>query len=84
LQINYRLGPLGFLNPSIWGEEINLGLLDQVEALRWVQKNIYTFGGDPEKVTISGESAGAESAMHQLLWTDENLFRAAWISKAPD
>jgi para-nitrobenzyl esterase len=34
--INYRLGPLGFLNPTTWGDDVNLGLLDQVEALRWV------------------------------------------------
>lgn len=51
--INYRLGPLGFLNPSTWGNEINLGLLDQVNALRYVKKYISAFGGSPEKVTIS-------------------------------
>lgn len=34
--LNYRLGPLGFLNPSTWGDDINLGILDQIEALRWV------------------------------------------------
>ena len=53
VSINYRLGPLGFLNPSTWGENINLGLLDQVEALRYVKTHITAFGGDPEKVTIS-------------------------------
>ena len=52
--MNYRLGPLGFLNPSTWEErKINLGLLDQVEALRYVKKYISAFGGSPEKVTIS-------------------------------
>ena len=52
--MNYRLGPLGFLNPSTWNEDkINLGLLDQVEALRYVKKYIRAFGGSPEKVTIS-------------------------------
>lgn len=53
VSINYRLGPLGFLNPSTWGGDINLGLLDQVEALRYVKKHISAFGGSPEKVTIS-------------------------------
>lgn len=51
--INHRLGPLGFLNPSTWGNATNLGLLDQVNALRYVKKYIPAFGGDPEKVTIS-------------------------------
>lgn len=50
---NYRLGPLGFLNPSTWKNETNLGLLDQVAALQYVQKYIVMFGGDPDKVTIS-------------------------------
>ena len=52
--LNYRLGPLGFLNPSTWDpNKINLGLLDQVEALHWVRKYISRFGGSPDKVTIS-------------------------------
>src|SRR5712692_9317 len=57
--INYRLGADGFL----WlGDGVaNLGLLDQVAALRWVQENIEAFGGDPTRVTIFGESAGAFS-----------------------
>lgn len=53
--INYRLGPLGFLNPSTW-DPVNLGLLDQVEALRWVRKYIFSFGGNPDMVTIAGQS----------------------------
>ena len=59
LTINYRLGADGFL----WlGDGVaNLGLLDQVAALRWVQENIEAFGGDPTRVTIFGESAGAFS-----------------------
>ena len=51
--INYRLGPLGFLNPSTWKAKANLGVLDQVEALRWIQRHILAFGGDRSKVTIS-------------------------------
>ncbi|MBO0683233.1 MAG: carboxylesterase/lipase family protein [Candidatus Dormibacteraeota bacterium] len=60
--INYRLGALGFLHP---GEpaigSANCGLLDQVAALEWVRDNIEAFGGDPENVTVFGESAGAMS-----------------------
>src|SRR5581483_159121 len=70
--INYRLGVLGWLahlelsaeSPeSISG---NYGLLDQVQALRWVQQNIGTFGGDPANVTIAGESAGALSVVYLM------------------
>lgn len=64
--INYRLGPLGFLHlGEIGGEEYatsgNCGILDQVAALEWVKENIESFGGDPNRVTIFGESAGAMS-----------------------
>eukprot|EP00794_Sanderia_malayensis_P000222 gene226-837_t len=59
--INYRLGALGFLNIPGTDLKGNYGMLDQVHALRWVKKNIRNFGGDPGKVTIFGESAGASS-----------------------
>lgn len=64
--LNYRLGVLGFLHfGEIGGEEYatsgNCGILDQVAALQWVKENIAAFGGDPNKVTIFGESAGAMS-----------------------
>ncbi len=65
--INYRVGPLGFLaHPELTDESPNrssgnYGLLDQIAALRWVQKNIAGFGGDPAQVTIFGQSAGAIS-----------------------
>jgi para-nitrobenzyl esterase len=64
---NYRLGPLGFLaHPDLSSESDsrtsgNYGLLDQIAALRWVQRNIAAFGGDPKQVTIFGQSAGALS-----------------------
>src|SRR5262249_55631584 len=69
--INYRLGVLGFLtHPELTRESSqkasgNYGLLDAVAALEWTQKNIAAFGGDPRRVTIAGQSAGA-SAAHAL------------------
>ncbi len=64
--INYRLGPFGFLYLSAllgegYRDSSNLGLQDQVAALRWVRDNIENFGGSPENVTVFGESAGAMS-----------------------
>lgn len=64
--INYRLGVLGFLHLGLaFGDRYphctNLGLRDQIAALQWVKRNIAAFGGDPENVTVFGESAGAMS-----------------------
>ena len=58
--INYRLGALGFLRAPALGET-NFGMRDQICALRWVRENIANFGGDPDNVTIFGESAGGMS-----------------------
>jgi para-nitrobenzyl esterase len=72
VSINYRLGVLGWLahpelsKESPVGVSGNYGLLDQIEALHWVQRNIRSFGGDPANVTIAGESAGALSVMYLM------------------
>ena len=57
--INYRLGVYGFVD--VGDGPANVGLRDQIAALRWVRENIAAFGGDPDRVTIGGESAGAMS-----------------------
>ena len=67
----YRLGAFGFLaHPEITRENpdapSNFGLLDQQAALRWVYRNIAAFGGDPDRITIAGQSAGGGSILHQL------------------
>ncbi|KAF4526362.1 hypothetical protein B566_EDAN014100, partial [Ephemera danica] len=65
--INYRLGALGFLSLGTKETPGNYGLKDQVAALRWVQKNIAKFGGNPNSVTIFGQSAGAASVHYLML-----------------
>ncbi len=71
--INYRLGPMGwFTHPAIQGlqngidKTSNFGTLDIMEALRWVQANIQNFGGDPDNITIFGESAGGNNVLSLL------------------
>ncbi len=67
VSINYRVGPFGFLvHPELTAESGksasgNYGLMDQIEGLRWVKQNIAAFGGDPNNVTIAGQSAGSMS-----------------------
>ncbi|QFG22624.1 carboxylesterase/lipase family protein [Actinomadura sp. WMMB 499] len=69
--LNYRLGPLGWLaHPGLDGRRLqsgNFGLLDQQAALRWVQRNIRAFGGDPRNVTLFGESAGSMDTCANLV-----------------
>ncbi|MEU7768249.1 carboxylesterase family protein [Nocardia sp. NPDC049190] len=80
---NYRLGPLGFLYlPQIGAN--NLGVQDQGAVLRWVRDNIAAFGGDPESVTVGGQSAGAFSAF-QLAVDPEtgNMIRRVIAQSAP-
>jgi|GEM_PF-551688 len=69
VSINYRVGIFGFLAyKDVAGEEVtgNFALLDQIAALKWVQKNIRSFGGDPDNVTIMGQSAGAINVQHLI------------------
>ena len=87
--INYRLGPLGFMahpamdvaNPgSQDGRYGNYGILDQVQALRWVKQNIHYFGGDADNITIFGQSAGAYDVctlMNSPIAMKEGLFHKA-------
>jgi para-nitrobenzyl esterase len=70
--INYRLGALGFLaHPALasrpGGPAGNYGLMDQIAALRWAQRNIARFGGDPDNITIAGQSAGGVSVLSLLV-----------------
>jgi carboxylesterase type B len=77
VSITYRLGIFGFLGGSQVSKDgdLNAGLLDQRAALEWIQRHISSFGGDPENVTISGESAGGASVIMQtvayggMFWT---------------
>jgi para-nitrobenzyl esterase len=76
--INYRLGALGFLHLPEIDAQGNQGLLDQVMALAWVRDNIAAFGGDPQNVTIFGESAGSASVGCLLtMLPARGLFRRA-------
>ncbi|KAF4610949.1 hypothetical protein D9613_006564 [Agrocybe pediades] len=83
VSINYRVSAYGFLSGLEVAEEevANIGLYDQREALRWVNKYISAFGGDPSRVTLNGASAGAISVAYQMLafgGNPENLFQAAF------
>ena len=82
--INYRLNVFGFLaHPELsaeapYGTSGNYGMLDQVAALRWVKENIRAFGGDPDRITIAGESAGSMAVSnHMASPLSRNLFAGA-------
>jgi len=80
ININYRLGTFGFLSGSDEFKDFNMGLLDQRKLLEWVQENVAFFGGDPKRVTIFGESAGAGAVGYQLIahgGRDDKLFNGA-------
>jgi para-nitrobenzyl esterase len=88
--INYRVGVFGFLaHPELTAENPqntsgNYGLLDQVAALQWVRANISAFGGDPRRVTVSGQSAGAASIEALLVMpAARGLFQRAIVQSGP-
>ncbi len=86
--INYRLGPLAFLYfdsiaPNNTDFDHNLGIQDQIAALKWVKENIEKFGGDPEQVTIFGQSSGATSVLTLMsIPSTKGLFKHA-IAESP-
>jgi len=83
VSVTYRLGIFGYLGDSR-GRPANLGLLDQLEALRWVRRNIFAFGGDPSQVTAFGESAGGDAVAHLMATPGAaQLFSRAIIQSPP-
>lgn len=83
VSVTFRLGVLGFLGD---GRTVpaNLGLLDLVESLRWVRTNIAAFGGDPDLVTVFGQSAGGDAAAHLMVSEGAaGLFRRVIVQSAP-
>ncbi|MHA0285916.1 carboxylesterase family protein [Mycobacterium sp. C3-094] len=83
VRVSYRLGILGFLDLAD-SDCDNLGLRDQIAALRWVQDNIAAFGGDPRRVTVFGQSAGGYSALALMMCPEtETLFSRAILQSAP-
>ncbi|BAP33444.1 para-nitrobenzyl esterase [Chryseobacterium sp. StRB126] len=81
--VSYRLGLFGFLG----GDEKrppNLGLLDMIEALKWIKTNIADFGGDPENVTLLGQSSGGDAIAHLMISEEvDKLFQRVIIQSAP-
>ena len=76
VSMNYRLGPLGFLNLGNQYISGNQGMKDQLLAMQWVRANIPSFGGDPNRVTIFGEGAGGSSVhLHMLSPLGDGLYR---------
>ncbi|XP_050391496.1 cholinesterase 2 [Patella vulgata] len=73
--INYRLGPFGFLSTGDEHAPGNVGIIDQRTALKWVNANIDSFGGNSSMITIFGSSAGSSSVMYHMLFENETLFQ---------
>lgn len=81
--VTYRLGLFGYLGDGA-DRPANLGLLDQLEAFRWVRRNIAAFGGDPERVTAFGQSAGGDAVAHLMaVPAAAGLFDRAIVQSAP-
>lgn len=83
VSVSYRLGLFGFLGGN---EErpANLGLFDIMESLKWIQKNIHSFGGNPENVTLFGQSSGGDAIAHLMISEGiDGLFKRAIIHSAP-
>ena len=81
VSIYYRLAAFGFLvHPEFASGTIadnNVGFLDQVQALKWVKSYIYYFGGNPDRITIDGQSAGGSSVLLHLVSTGQKVFKQA-------
>ncbi len=83
VSLQCRLGTFGFLRDR-QGNFANHGLLDLIEGLKWIRKNISQFGGDPENVTLFGQSAGASAVLHLMISEGaQGLFRRAIIQSCP-
>ncbi|KAK6171284.1 hypothetical protein SNE40_019507 [Patella caerulea] len=92
--INYRLGAFGFLSTGDEHAPGNLGIIDQRTALKWMNANIDSFGGNSSMITIFGNSAGSASVMYHMLFENETLFQraiaesgsinAAWAQSTPE
>ena len=82
ITIDYRLGPFGFF-PTTESKPSNFAIMDQVEALRWIQSNIASVGGDPTKITIMGESAGGNNVIYLMASPlTKDLFNRAIIQSS--
>ena len=82
VSVYYRLSSFGFLATPAFRDAVNgdfnAGFLDQIQALKWVKENIRSFGGNPRKVTINGQSAGGSSVeLHLVANEGERLFSQA-------
>ncbi|CAG9791742.1 unnamed protein product [Diatraea saccharalis] len=82
ITLNYRLGPYGFMCLDTPENPGNQGLKDQLLALRWIKDNIEAFGGDPDKMTLFGESAGGIAVDFHILSPQEKIFHKAIIQSA--